>query len=400
MANYNYIEGTGVVVPDTSTIKTEVQQEYKRALGEDLDVESEGTPQARLIEAETLARKGVIENMALLANMFNPDQSYGVFLDSIGALFGIERVGATSTRVLCSLTGTAGTVIPANSQAKTTSGDIFYLEGEVILDNNGYGQGYFVSSVAGAIACPANSLNTIVTAVLGWSTVNNVVSGVVGTEQQSDGNYRDNIKINQYTGTGLLNAIRSNVMRVDGVEDCLVIDNPLSTNDTTSITGVTIPPHSLFICVDGGDNGNVAQAIFEAKDGGCGYTTGTGHTVTEVITDQYSQQPYSVSFDRPIYQEIDVSVELQTGQASAEIIEQVKQAIIDYSKGIVEGVDGLTIGRNVSPFEIASAITVKLPSLYIKNVEVAKHGESLSSQEIEIEKNERATIVEEDITVS
>lgn len=400
MANYNYIEGTGVIVPDTSEVKAEVQAEFQDALGQDLDIQSEGTPQARLIEAETIARKRTIENMAMLANMFNPDQSYGIFLDSLGALFGIERVGATPTITLCAVTGTAGTVIPANSQAKTTAGDIFYLRDEITLDVSGTGQGYFVSSVAGAIPCPAHTLNTIVTAVNGWLTIDNVSSGVIGINQQSDNNFRDNIKIDQYVGTGLLKAIHSRVMRVEDVEDVLVIDNPYSTNDTTSITGVTIPPHSLFICVDGGDSKEVAQAIFEAKDGGCGYTTGTGHTVTETVTDETSGQSYSVSFDRPTYQAIDVVVELKTGQASAEIIAQVKQAIIDYSKGRVAGVDGLIIGRNVSPFEIASAITQELPDLYIKNIEVAKSGETPSSAEIEIESNERATIVEEDITVS
>ena len=37
MANYKYIEETGVIVPDTTEIKQQVQEEYKNALGQDLD---------------------------------------------------------------------------------------------------------------------------------------------------------------------------------------------------------------------------------------------------------------------------------------------------------------------------------------------------------------------------
>ena len=98
--NYQYNQTTGIVVPDTSKVKEQVQAEYMSVLGEDLDI-SDSTPQGRLIEAETIARKRVIENMALLANMFNPNQAYGIFLDSIASLFGVERVGATRTRVNC-----------------------------------------------------------------------------------------------------------------------------------------------------------------------------------------------------------------------------------------------------------------------------------------------------------
>ena len=55
--NYTYNTNSGVVVPDTANIKAEVEQEFKTALQkEDLDT-SESTPQGRLIEAETVARK-------------------------------------------------------------------------------------------------------------------------------------------------------------------------------------------------------------------------------------------------------------------------------------------------------------------------------------------------------
>ena len=399
MPNYEYNDTTGIVVPDTSEVKSQVEQEYKNALGQDLDT-TESTPQGRLIEAETIARKRVIENMALLANMFNPQQAYGIFLDSIASLFGIERVGATRTRVLCQLTGTANTVIPANAQAKDSNGKIYYAEDSITLDSSGNNNGYFVCMEKGAIECPANSLTEIVTAVIGWDSIDNASAGIIGNEQESDNVLRSRLSIDQFTGIAILKAIHSAIMRVDGVEDCLVIDNSTNASDITTITGVTIPAHSLFICVEGGANADIAKAIFDTKSAGCGYTTGTGHTQTVQVVDEINDISYSVSFDRPSYQAIEVEVELATGQATAVIQSQVKQAIVNYASGKVAGVDGLTIGKNVSPFEIASAITQELPDLYIASVKVAKSGETLTAQEISINPNEKATISETDITVS
>ena len=178
--NYIYNTNTGVVVPDTSNIKIEVEDEYKIALGKtDLDT-SESTPQGRLIEAETVARKRTVENMAMLANMFNPQQAFGIFLDSLGASFGIERIGATPTRVLCQLTGTAQTIIPAGSQVKDTSGNIYYLENEATLNDEGNGSGYFLCTEKGAIECPAETVTQILTAISGWNSVNNSSAGETG----------------------------------------------------------------------------------------------------------------------------------------------------------------------------------------------------------------------------
>lgn len=397
--NYKYITSTGIIVPDTSKVKEEVENEYKAALGQDLNT-TPSTPQGRLIETETIARKRVIENSALLANMFNPQQAFGIFLDAIASLFGIQRRGSTRTKVTCSLVGDPNTVIPANAQAKDTAGNIYYAENSITLDNTGHNNGIFLAMEKGEIECPANTLTEIVTAVLGWESINNGSAGVVGLKEESDNVLRERMGIDQFTGASLLKAIHSAIMRVDDVEDCLVIDNPTNASDTSTITGVTIPAHSLFICVEGGANEAIAQAIFDNKSGGCGYTTGTGHTQTVSIQDEISGQNYSVSFDRPIYQAIDVEITLGTGQATDEVKAQVKKAITDYVAGKVTGVDGLTIGKNVSPFEIASAITQELPELFISNVEIAKHGQTPAATEITIQANEKATISETDITVS
>src|ERR1700722_6581036 len=111
-APYEYLNPTGVVVPDTSGLLTDVQSEYQAVFGTDLIVTPD-TPQGVLITAETLARTEVVNNNAALANQINPNIAGGVFLDAILALTGMQRTVATPTVVPnVSLTGVAGTVIP------------------------------------------------------------------------------------------------------------------------------------------------------------------------------------------------------------------------------------------------------------------------------------------------
>mgnify|MGYP006974687605 CR=1 FL=1 len=55
---YSYINSSGVIVPDTEDLQSEVEQEYKDTFGEDLDVTPE-TPQGRLI-IRTRSRSGPV----------------------------------------------------------------------------------------------------------------------------------------------------------------------------------------------------------------------------------------------------------------------------------------------------------------------------------------------------
>ncbi|MBP3932282.1 MAG: hypothetical protein J6D44_00175, partial [Pseudomonas sp.] len=97
MADYNYIVSTGVIVPDTASLRSEVEAEYKSVLGADLPVTPE-TPQGVLITAEVESRDGMVRNNAELANQINPDIAGGVWLDAIWALTRGKRRGATRSR--------------------------------------------------------------------------------------------------------------------------------------------------------------------------------------------------------------------------------------------------------------------------------------------------------------
>ena len=476
MADYQYLTSTGTVIPDTADILTTVQTEYKDALGQDLVVTPD-TPQGVLITTETAARVEVVDNNAAVANQINPNIAGGVFLDAIMALTGQQRQAQTFTVVPdVTLAGVAATSIPAGSQAKTTAGDVFASVSTVVLDGSGNATVDFQAIAAGPVQCEDNTLNTIVSNVLGWETVNNSSPGVLGSNTQSDQAaraYRNNTLA--FQGVALPVAQTSAVYAVPNVQSLSFLENytsspmgmlvhvtngatlsnttwglttignitvgttamafaasaqtlptpnpwPIAKYTTTgnvtlsglstqgggdwggsmtggdivltknqtdptqngvwvvasgawtrqayntaatviqgAASGISLTKNSVYMCVNGGTNTNIAAAMLENKSSGAAWNGGTSVAVVEPA----SGQTYTVLFDRPAVISILVKVTTPNGNADA-----VVQSVLDYAAGNINGITGFVVGEDVSPFEISGAITAENPGIFITKVEI------------------------------
>ena len=125
----------------------------------------------------------------ICSNVYSLQATNGIFLDGIGGLFGIDRNPATATTVTCQLTGFANTVIPANSIV--SNGQYQFKNSlPITLDSSGNGIGLFECTTLGQINVQANSVNLIITAITGWTTVNNNMDGNSGDNVQNDTSYR------------------------------------------------------------------------------------------------------------------------------------------------------------------------------------------------------------------
>ncbi len=390
---YTYINSSGVIVPDTEDIQGEVEQDYKDIFGEDLDVTPE-TPQGRLIELDTRLRSEVLQCAASLANVINPNLSYGVFLDAIAALTGCIRKQATNSEVSAVLTGTPGTTIPANSSATTEdSSTVWYLSENVVLGEDGTATGKFYSQDYGEIPLEAGALNTIKTGVLGWETVRNPAPATLGRKRETDSELKERRISTLFRGRSFTGDILSKLYDISGVKSVDIYNN-YKLNPVT-IKGVTIDAKSVFVCVYGGNDQDIGMALHMSTAPGCGYTGNT--TVT--VMDPWCNHEYEVSFHRPTEIPIDVKVYVKVDTGTGDVTGAIKQAIMDYQDGLVENINGLQIGVGVSPFEIASAINIRVPGIFVQQVQIAKHGITLSTNSIDVTMAEIARIAVENITV-
>ena len=113
------------------------------------------------------------------SNVYGLNTTQGVFLDGIGNLFGILRTPATRTVVACQLVGAPNLIIPANSIV--SDGTYQYINNNLItLNPLGMATANFTCTIAGQIDTPVNSVNTIITPITGWSSVNNNTAGDSG----------------------------------------------------------------------------------------------------------------------------------------------------------------------------------------------------------------------------
>jgi len=391
---YQYINTTGVIVPDTSDLLTTVQDEYKAVFGTDLIVDP-STPQGVLITAEVLARDAFIRNNAAVANQLNPNIAGGVFLDAIAALTALKRDAATKSFVLADLTGVAGTIIPSGVRAKTAAGDIFESTGTVILDSSGEAQVAFQSVEYGPVPALSGGLSQIVDGVLGWENITNASSATLGQLQQSDQSFRALRKVTlALQGVALVEAQISALYAVDGVTSLTYRENV--TGSTITIEGVSLVEHSVYACVNGGTDQDVAMALLENKSAGANWNGG----VTVNVVEPVSGQTYAVKFSRPTAVPIKVRATVKTSDALIDPAAAVKQAILDYAAGLLDGEPGFVVGADISPFELAGAVNRETPEIYVQNMEITTvAANTFSNSQIVILISQIATLAESDITV-
>jgi uncharacterized phage protein gp47/JayE len=395
MADYKYINTTGVIVPDTETILTDVQNEYKTAFGQDLVVTPD-TPQGILIAAETIARDEVVRNNAALANQMNPDLAGGIFLDALLALTGAKRNPEVRTTVVAQINGVNGTVVQEGSLARdSVHSELFESQSEVTLTGSPISV-TFRAINPGPIDVAINTLTQIVSSILGWETITNAAIGIPGTTKQSDASARSLRKVTLASqGSSLPLAIISAVYLVEDVRSLAFRENV--TSAPVTIDGVVLSAHSIYLCVDGGDDTEVATAILSKKSGGCDYNGST----TVPVVEPASGQTYDVTFDRPTAVPILVRVTVKTNETISNPEITIKQAILDYANGVLNGERGFIVGASVSCFELAGAVTFALPGIYVKKVETTDNiaVPAYSTNEIAITIQQKATVELSSITV-
>ena len=392
---YTFIDSTGVIVPDTADIKSQVQAEFRAALGADLDL-ADSTPQGIMITGETASRRSVAENNAALANQINPNEAGGVFLDGICALTGLKRDRATYTVVPgVTVTGVARTIIPTTAIAQTAAGDQFRPITAVTIPDSGMVTADFVAVVAGAVPCPAGALTKIVSAVLGWESINNAAAGVIGQDQQKDQPLRAKRRNTlALQGISLSEAITSALYSVPGVTSLQYREN--FTDAAELIDGINLVRHSLWACVRGGTDSDLAAALLRSKSGGCGMN---GATVVNVV-DQFSGQSCPITFDRPAELPIMARITVRASSALIDYQAAVRDAIASWCVMAPDGMPGIRTGVSVSPFDISNAVAAGTSGILVSKVELSTvAANAFAIQPVTVALNQIASLSASNITV-
>ncbi len=359
---YTYVTTTGVIVPDTGTVLGIVQGEWQSVFGASLNVSSY-TVQGVMITAETTARSNVLKNNAAVANQINPNIAGGIFLDAICALTGLVRTTPTYSLVPgVTVAGQPNFTLPAGSLAAEPGGNIYATVAAVDFGPSGTSAVDFQAVTAGPVPA-ATGTWSINVAVLGWETVSSSNPVEIGATQQSDSSLRT-LRNNTLALQGKSSnvAVQSAVNAVPGVVGTKYLENHTASTVTTE--GITLVANSFWICVDGGTAAAIAMAILDAKGQGANWN---GAQVVPIVSPT-SGQTYNVKYDLPTDVTILVQFNVRQGSYVGNPTTDIPLAMVNYASNLVDGFQGLTVGQNASPFDMASAVEEQLPGLRVKSV--------------------------------
>lgn len=360
-------EKTGFSVQEPQEVREEMAQSWINAFKSDdtpdINTAPE-TPQGQIIDAETLAITQKDAELAFLANMFNPKTARGIWQDALAEIYFIKRKKSVNSRCYCILTGLKGTVIEKGSKIQSVAdGTYWNLLEDVTIQNNGSVIALFECETEGAVIASPNTLNKIITTVAGWDTVNNSQAATVGTLEESQQAFEkrryDSVALNS---RGTTSSVYARVLQLDNVVGCYVVDN--KTNIVKTIDGYDLKPHSIYVAILGGSNQDIAEAIYKSLSAGCDYN---GNTTIDV-TDENTKSVESVTFMRPIQQNVYIKVNLFNKDLPNNYENLIKNAVINNFYGLDREVEiaGETLSRVIMHDDVYSSRF--LPSILNANI--------------------------------
>lgn len=360
-------EKTGFSVQEPQEVREEIAQSWINAFKSDdtpdINTAPE-TPQGQIIDAETLAITQKDAELAFLANMFNPKTARGIWQDALAEIYFIKRKKAVNSRCYCVLTGLNGTVIEKGSKIQSSADGTYWdLLEDVTINDNSSVTALFECESEGAVIASPNTLNKIITTVAGWDTVNNLQAATVGSLEESQQAFEkrryDSVALNS---VGTTASVFSRVNQIDDVVGCYVVDN--KTNVNKIIDDYLLKPHSIYVAVLGGNNQEIAEAIYKSLSAGCDYNGNTQITVV----DSHTHAKEKVTFMRPTQQNVYIKVNVFDKDLPDDYENLIKNAVISNFYGQDEQIEiaGEAVTRAIMGQDIYASRF--LPSILNKNI--------------------------------
>lgn len=323
----------GIQLPEEDAILNGVIEDLQTAFGNQLKFYNANgdfllaTPQGQLATSMAAIISDRNRLLVYYVNQVDPSYAAGRMQDAIGRIYFLERQPAQNTKVMGVCQGASGTVIPKGTKVQDSQGQLYEADQDYVIGQGGTVSVSFVCIQAGNIACPAHDLK-MYQLISGWDSVDNPQEAIIGRSVESQIQFEQRRRLSVAKNSiGQNAALLGALLAIPNVLDAYVVDNPL--NASQVIQGVTLPPHSVYCVVDGGEDQEIGSAILSRKAPGCDTAGSVTVTVQDKNAAYHGNGPsYEFHFDRPVTTPVYVSV----------IIGQNSQVPVNASQLISEGV--------------------------------------------------------------
>lgn len=395
------ITENGLLVPDVSDVLAGRLTDMSAALGGGAS-QSLSSPQGQIAQSDTEIIAQEYDKLLCLFNQVNPDYATGRFQDGIGRIYFMDRISAQGTVVTATCIGQVETTIPAGSTAIDTNGYIYRSIDNATIPASGSIDVQFVNNTTGPIPCAAGALNQIYRAVSGWDAITNTNPGVVGVDVESriafETRRKQSVARNARNMDG---ATLSAILETSGVLDAYVWSNRTASTVNRGTTNFPVIAHSIYICVYGGADADVADAIFRTYNPGANLNGDTTYTVYD--TENYSAPypEYVMQWQRATATRVYFSVSLDSSlNPPSDITLQVKAMITKVFTGNYDGIEKARIGATINAGKYyAPVISISPDTVGILSLQVSLDGVTYYPS-VTMGIDQIPTIQDSDITVT
>lgn len=396
------ITETGLLVPDIADVLSGRLTDLDSAMGGGAS-QSLSSPQGQISQSDTEIIATNYDALLCLFNQMNPDYATGRFQDGIGRIYFQERISAQGTIVTATCNGAVGTLIPTGSTAQDEAGYIYQSINAATIGSTGSIDIQFQNQTTGPIPCGVGELNQIYsTGLSGWDAVRNDAAGVVGVDVESRVAFETRRKQSvSRNGRNTDAAMLAALLSTDGVLDAYVWSNRTDATVNSGATNFPVLRHSVYACVYGGVDADVAEAIFTTKNPGANLNGNATFTVEDKENYNAPYPQYIIQWQKATPLRIYFKVEIESNEnLPSDISSQIKSMVETVFNGGYDGITKARIGGRInSGTYYAPIISISPDYVNISSISISGNGVDFS-QSLTAGIDQIPTIQQADIEVT
>ncbi len=338
---------TGVTVEETAKVRQQIASNWKKAFNVSEDtpelVTDPETPAGQLIDGQAALVAQKDSELLRLANGFNPKTATGVFQDALAQIYFLSRQVAQPTYVTCQCKGLQGTIIPYGAVVQDVNGNKFYNTTPNKIQEGGTVNCVFRCATYGAVEVGIDTVQTIITATPGWDSVSNSAAGATGRDVETQAEFEsrryESVSKNAH---GTAESVEGTVANLSGVIACSCEQNRGDVEITKM--GVTIPPHSIYLSVYGGEPSEIGMAIHMKLGGGCGFAGNQKVTIKDPTVGSNHDYYFEIPEASPFGIKVTMT---KTPQTATTFEDDIKTALIQNFEGQESEYGRVKMGQTV-----------------------------------------------------
>lgn len=356
----NYIGINGLVTQDLEAIKDDLTTKFKSIYGEDINLE-QNSPDGQLINILAQEKKDILDLFTQYYNNLDPDRVIGIPQQILYKLNGLIINAYTYSFVYITVTlselttlqglddnldnadGTGYTVRDINGNRWILTTTATLPSGKHILN--------FRAADLGAITALPNTISIMETVQKGVVSVTNEANNyITGNSGETSAQFRQ--RRNQsmaIASQGFDESIQSQILNLPNVTQCKVYDNRTNNEENG------IPPHTVWIIVEGGTPSEIARTIYANLPPGIPMKGEQSVVITKTNGDLET-----IYYDLPKAVDLKIKATIKNFTSTPLDEENIKSKLSDNTYLIGERVETADItadlkeilGQTGSPFEI------------------------------------------------